>query len=147
MCVRVQHLECSLVCAAECTVCDSTEIILPVMSHTEPDNIAVDAGFTLRLTFCSTFTSLKIPGGCCKKALPGWLLRTLWDVRLWNTGGMTVPGEIRVGPRRRVCFSASSFAANLTCDVLELKPVLSVKKYRWCLVGLHTHIVHGDGPL
>jgi hypothetical protein len=130
---------------------DITEIILPVMSHTEPDNIAVDAGFTFRLTFCSTFTSLKIPGGGCKKTLPGWRLRTPGDIRLWNSGGMTVRGEIREGPRRRVCFTASSFAANLTCDVLELKPVLSVKKpmcnYSWCLVGLHTRIFHVDGPL
>ena len=86
-----------------------------------------------------------------KKALPGWRLRTPGDIRLWNSGGMTVPGEIREGPQKRVCFSASSFAANLTCDVLELEPLLSVKKpmcnYRWCLVGQHTRIIHGDGPL
>jgi len=58
---------------------------------------AVDAGFTLRLTFCSAFTSLKIRGGGCKKALPGWRLRTPGGIRLWNSGGMTAPGEIREG--------------------------------------------------
>jgi hypothetical protein len=84
-------------------LCDRTEIILPAMSHTEPDNIAVDAGFTFRLTFCSPFTSLKIPGGCCKKAVPGWHCHTSPGIRLWNSGVMTVPGEIREGPRRKVC--------------------------------------------
>lgn len=132
-------------------LCDLTEIILLVMSHTEPDNIAVYAGFTFRLTFCSTFTSLKTPGGCRKKALSGWRCRTPPDVRLWNSGGMTVPGEFREGSQRRICFSASSFATNLTCDVLELKPVLSVKKpmcnYRCFLVGVHPRIINGDGPL
>jgi hypothetical protein len=132
-------------------LCDRTEIILPFMSHTEPDNIAVDARFTLRLTLSSTFTSLKTPGRCYKKALPGWRCRTPPDVRLWDSGGMTVPGEIREGSRRRVCFSASSIPTKLTCDVLELKSVLSVKRpmcnYRCCLVGLHTRIIHCDGPL